>query len=1121
MLPSTGYFKSISCPFYDNGSCERPYCHFKHLRRDDGSSSTASAGGINSNLQTTERNQTRETSTSISATNSEIIQQLVSEAVSKVLATQNVSNKEEVSENIVSKVVEGLKPTLSSTIGKHVGVPQLISKPPCVYNPTPISELKKRHIAVPVYNPTRESKVAVKRKSDDSAKPWLSSLPESIKTKSELTYKPTTISNSNDKTSIDSYVPTVKFDASNVYEPSINSGDASKKKEAYYPKVKKRREEYVPKAIKLPLKSVQELENITADDSKSDCVEDNTNLYEIEAKFSDDEDDGVTNSTKEVQNFNDKASEDIQVQEENKSEKCEKDSENVKTDLLRETSVNKEEISEEDKSKHDKTKKEHGSRRSSSSSHSSRHRSRDKEKNDHSKKDDSHRKSSKSSDRSRSSSKSHKSHHHESSRHSSSSKSRDKSRSHRDKSSSSKENDRSHHHKSSKHEKHESSRSSKSDKKKSSSKNVDKDHSHSSHASGETKKTALEDSDHDDRSNSGFEHGFINEDELLETSDSEHDVEEECLKIFQEYQVSDHPKGVTTKSETVKPETEEVEEVGKKRVAHPLAATSVVRTLGPSQPFKKLPNPQQRMYERWRLMRQATAEKTIGVTSSRLSTRADKEVDQSCVGELNQTSSRDLKSQINGNGRIRIAPVPYAKSLEIAKKKVMEAVAKVPEPKTIAQTTKSGPRVAHVPQAVPQLVRPEPLQVATQKFPMNVRQYYVNLMHDICIQIYTSSDDAAERALREELACHERCKALTVYKNSCMLAAHRLRKEVDQGSSNDSLPSGSGVISHDVVLTGKTKGSWSVVKSKKVTADFKGTALYNMLKKWILTEQQLRDNGYPRPHPDGPKGRAKIYTVCQRNQSRLSKVPNERICTRCGQSYMVNKHGVAVDQQNCIYHWGRKFTFRGEQKYSCCQQYGSATGCADAKNHVWDYVDIENLRGYVKTLPRDITPEQQGVFALDCEMSYTTQGLELTRVTVIDEDCKVIYETLVKPENTIIDYNTRFSGITEGDLEGVKTTLLDVQATLLTMFSENTILIGHSLESDFKALKLIHNTVVDTTNVFPHKNGFPHKRALKNLCSEYLRKIIQNEVGGHDSSEDAIACMELIHWKVKEEAKLQ
>lgn len=117
---------------------------------------------------------------------------------------------------------------------------------------------------------------------------------------------------------------------------------------------------------------------------------------------------------------------------------------------------------------------------------------------------------------------------------------------------------------------------------------------------------------------------------------------------------------------------------------------------------------------------------------------------------------------------------------------------------------------------MPQLVRPEPLQVATQKFPLNVRQYYINLMHDICVQIYTNGDDAAQRAVKEELACHERCKALAVYKNSCILAAHRLRKEVDQSKSNErSISSSCGMMSHEAVLAGKSKGSWSVIKTDR------------------------------------------------------------------------------------------------------------------------------------------------------------------------------------------------------------------------------------------------------------------------------------------------------------------
>lgn len=49
----------------------------------------------------------------------------------------------------------------------------------------------------------------------------------------------------------------------------------------------------------------------------------------------------------------------------------------------------------------------------------------------------------------------------------------------------------------------------------------------------------------------------------------------------------------------------------------------------------------------------------------------------------------------------------------------------------------------------------------------------------------------------------------------------------------------------------------------------------------------------------------------------------------------------------------------------------------------------------------------------------------------------------------------RFSGVTEEDLENVTISLRDVQAVLLNMFSAETILIGHSLESDLLALKVV------------------------------------------------------------------
>ena len=75
-------------------------------------------------------------------------------------------------------------------------------------------------------------------------------------------------------------------------------------------------------------------------------------------------------------------------------------------------------------------------------------------------------------------------------------------------------------------------------------------------------------------------------------------------------------------------------------------------------------------------------------------------------------------------------------------------------------------------------------------------------------------------------------------------------------------------------------------------------------------------------------------------------------------------------------------------------------------------------------------------------------------MAVVDHELKTVFEQLVKPANPVIDYNTRFSGLTESTLKDVTTTLKDVQGHLLGLFSEDTILVGHSLEHDLMALKV-------------------------------------------------------------------
>ena len=257
---------------------------------------------------------------------SDVLQQLVTEAVKKVLANQTVTDVENKfsCQNVVSQVVEGLKPTLTSgssstvnnvttnTVEESTNTPAPVNMQPCVYNPTPIAELKKRHIPIVSYMPTRKSTVAVKRKSSpDGVKPWLNIGNESADSQSvEIKYKPSVIITPEARDTMQSYIPTCRSESTSLN--SCKDGSSSeylfKLRETYYPKTKKKREEYVPKKVKTPLKTADGLNESTLDNfgtnpnmidevlihSKSTSDVQSNKLsqdsaMDIEPKFSDDE----------------------------------------------------------------------------------------------------------------------------------------------------------------------------------------------------------------------------------------------------------------------------------------------------------------------------------------------------------------------------------------------------------------------------------------------------------------------------------------------------------------------------------------------------------------------------------------------------------------------------------------------------------------------------------------------------------------------------------------------------------------------------------------------------------------------------------------------------------------
>lgn len=276
-----------------------------------------------------------------------------------------------------------------------------------------------------------------------------------------------------------------------------------------------------------------------------------------------------------------------------------------------------------------------------------------------------------------------------------------------------------------------------------------------------------------------------------------------------------------------------------------------------------------------------------------------------------------------------------------------------------------------------------------------------------------------------------------------------------------------------------------------------------------LSEEQLRRCHFPRPHPS-IMGKAQIFDI-ESSYFRVVPDSSRRNCKRCLKVYDILANGLPRVEEKCFYH---PYRISGRPpRYRCCNRGRNARPCAQASQHANDDVDLNNLNGFVTT-KNNQRVNAEDVYAMDCEMIFTTAGIEVACISIVDSNCDLVYETMVLPDNPIIDYNTEHSNLTARDFQGVSTRLKDVHTKLLTLFGDQTILVGHALNNDMLRLKFFHDNIFDTSIAYPHPKGGSFLISLRNLKERYLPpSTVNNNI--FKCRDDAIAAMKLALLKCR------
>lgn len=161
---------------------------------------------------------------------------------------------------------------------------------------------------------------------------------------------------------------------------------------------------------------------------------------------------------------------------------------------------------------------------------------------------------------------------------------------------------------------------------------------------------------------------------------------------------------------------------------------------------------------------------------------------------------------------------------------------------------------------------------------------------------------------------------------------------------------------------------------------------------------------------------------------------------------------------------------------------------------------------------------------LDCGMAGVEGGRsEIVTICAVDLFTgQVLVNSTVKPREPIRDWRSQFHGVTPPvmAIAVVSRLALDgwqaARAELWKHINADTVLVGHCLQNDLKALRIMHDRIFDTS-IASAEAAMVGKRArrrwgLRLLCKELLQLQIRQGHGTYRSMEDAMATRELALW---------